>query len=375
MDTPLVLFSTQKTSHNQFIAIATLNRPKSLNAQNTALILELRAQLEAWAQDDSIAMVWLDGAGDKSFCAGGDIRELRQGVIDAVDAAAAHQHVHTFFAAEYYLCEYLSRYPKPVVCWATGIVMGGGMGLASAASHTIVTETTVMAMPEISIGLYPDAGGTWFLQQFPFGSGKFLGMTGSRFNGSDALLGNLAAASRPADSRAATLQALVDADWNEDAERVVRRTLNRLDSANLPASQILVQQAAIQEVVSQASFQDALSVLASLAAQDPWLQQAHANTQAGCPTSMGLIWRLLHDLKHASLADCIEQELLVSQQCCTRPDFLEGVRALLIDKDKNPHWVKAVADVDRAWLDSFFVPSTHLPHLLTTDTAVDSLIA
>ncbi|UOO90411.1 enoyl-CoA hydratase/isomerase family protein [Vitreoscilla massiliensis] len=374
MDTPLVLFSTQKTSHKQFIAIATLNRPKSLNAQNTALILELRSQLEAWAQDDSIAMVWLDGAGDKSFCAGGDIRELRQGVVDAADAAAAHQHVRTFFAAEYYLCEYLSRYPKPVVCWATGIVMGGGMGLASAASHTIVTETTVMAMPEISIGLYPDAGGTWFLQQFPFGSGKFLGMTGSRFNGSDALLGNLAAASRPADSRAATLQALVDADWNDEAERVVRRTLNGLDSAALPASQILAQQAAIQNVVSQASFQDALNVLASHAEQDPWLQQAHANTLAGCPTSMGLIWRLLHDLKHASLADCIEQELLVSQQCCTRPDFLEGVRALLIDKDKNPHWVKAVADVDRTWLDSFFVPSNYVSDWMTS-TATDSITA
>ena len=361
MNTPLVLFSTQATSHNQVIAIATLNRPKSLNAQNTALILALRAQLEAWEHDDSVAMVWLDGADDKSFCAGGDIRELRQGVVDAADTAAAHTHVHTFFAAEYYLCEYLSRYPKPVVCWATGIVMGGGMGLANAASHTIVTETTVMAMPEISIGLYPDAGGTWFLQHFPFGSGTFLGLTGARFNGSDALLGNVAATSRPANSRAATLQAFVAADWQGDAQNVVRRVLNGLEGADLPASQIMAQQAAVQAVVSQATFQDALALLAEYAEQDAWLAQAYANTQAGCPTSMGLIWRLLRDMKHASLADCIAQELIVSQQCCTRPDFLEGVRALLIDKDKNPQWVKAVADVDNTWLDTFFAPSPYLP--------------
>ena len=361
MNTPLVLFSTQATSYNQVIAIATLNRPKSLNAQNTALILALRAQLEAWEHDDSVAMVWLDGADDKSFCAGGDIRELRQGVVDAADTAAAHTHVHTFFAAEYYLCEYLSRYPKPVVCWATGIVMGGGMGLANAASHTIVTETTVMAMPEISIGLYPDAGGTWFLQHFPFGSGTFLGLTGARFNGSDALLGNVAAASRPANSRAATLQAFVAADWQGDAQNLVCRVLNGLEDADLPASQIMAQQAAVQAVVSQATFQDALAVLAEHAEQDAWLAQAHANTQAGCPTSMGLIWRLLRDMKHASLADCIAQELIVSQQCCTRPDFLEGVRALLIDKDKNPLWVKAVADVDNTWLDTFFAPSPYLP--------------
>lgn len=360
MDTPLVLFSTQETNNGQLIAIATLNRPNALNAQNTSLILALRTQLAAWQHDKRIAMVWLDGAGDKSFCAGGDIRELRQGVVNADTTAQAHQHVHTFFAAEYHLCEYLSRYPKPVVCWATGIVMGGGMGLASAASHTIVTETTVMAMPEISIGLYPDAGGTWFLQRFPFGSGTFLGLTGARFNGSDALLGNLAACARPANSREQTLAALVAANWHGDAEQVVRHTLNGLDSTSLPDSQILAAQATIQAISSQATFQDALNTLAAHQHDSAWLAQCYANTQAGCPTSMGLIWRLLRDMKHASLAECIEQELLVSQQCCTRPDFLEGVRALLIDKDKNPQWLKAVADVDQTWLDGFFSPSPYL---------------
>ncbi|UOO93682.1 enoyl-CoA hydratase/isomerase family protein [Vitreoscilla stercoraria] len=357
---PLVLFSTIPTSHNQFIAIATLNRPKALNAQNTALIIQLRQQLETWQNDDSIAMIWLDGSGDKAFCAGGDIRELRQGVVDALNEQQAHEHVHEFFAAEYYLCEYLSRYPKPVVCWASGIVMGGGMGLANAASHTIVTETTMMAMPEISIGLYPDAGGTWFLQKFPFGSGRFLGLTGARFNGRDALLGNLAAYSRPSDSRQETLEALIAADWSMPAHQVVRQTLNPLQAAALPESQILANHAVLQEIVSQATFQDALTILAHNHADNNWLAQAHENTQNGCPTSMGLIWRLMEDLKHASLAECIEQELIVSQQCCTRPDFLEGVRALLIDKDKNPQWVKSIAQVNRAWLDTFFESSEYL---------------
>ena len=343
------------------LGMIALDRVKYLNALSLEMVQGIHQQLETWLEQDRVQAVLIHSNSPKAFCAGGDIRELRLGVVEAADEAAAHQHVHTFFAAEYYLCEYLSRYPKPVVCWATGIVMGGGMGLASAASHTIVTETTVMAMPEISIGLYPDAGGTWFLQHFPFGSGVFLGLTGARFNGSDALLGNLAAASRPADSRDATLQAFITADWQGDADSVVRRVLNGLNSATLPESQIMAQHAVVQAVVSQATFQDALAVLAEHTEQDAWLALAYANTQAGCPTSMGLIWRLLRDMKHASLADCIAQELIVSQQCCTRPDFLEGVRALLIDKDKNPQWVKAIADVDKTWLDTFFIPSTHLP--------------
>lgn len=357
---PLIRFSTQATSHQKTIAIATLNRPRALNAQNTELILALRAQLEAWETDDNIVMVWLDGEGDKAFCAGGDIRDLRQGVVNAKDQASAHQHVRTFFAAEYYLCEYLSRYAKPVVCWASGIVMGGGMGLANAASHTIVTETTLMAMPEISIGLYPDAGGTWFLQQFPFGSGKFLGLTGARFNGSDALLGNLAAYSRPANSREETLNALIAADWSKAPDYVIQQVLNALPSAELANSSIMANQSVIQKVISQGCFQDALAVLAKHHKQSLWLQQAYANTQSGCPTSMGLIWRLLHDMKHASLAECIEQELIVSQQCCTRADFLEGVRALLVDKDKNPQWSKSVEQVNQAWLDSFFEVSPYV---------------
>lgn len=373
MNTPLVLFSTHKSSSGKLIAIATLNRPNALNAQNTTLILQLRAQLETWQNDNDIVMIWLDSSGDKSFCAGGDIRELRQGVVDAPSEAAAHQHVHTFFAAEYRLCDYLSRYPKPVVCWATGIVMGGGMGLASAASHTIVTETTLMAMPEINIGLYPDAGGTWFLQRFPFGSGRFLGLTGSRFNGSDALLGNIASHSRPANSRHETLTALLHADWNAlPAAQVVQSVLKQMTPAKLSDSLILAHQTCIANMVNQASFQDALAYLETQHQQSAWLTQAHLNTQNGCPTSMGLIWRLLNDLKHASLSDCIEQELIVSQQCCTRPDFLEGVRALLIDKDKQPRWVKDTQDIDQAWLNQFFTLSPFL-HTTTPSHALETV--
>ena len=356
----VLLASTLPTASGQSLGILTLNRPKALNSLNLELITALRSQLLAWQQDANIVAIWLQGS-DKALCAGGDIRELQQRNASADTPNTALQQASDFFSAEYGLYAYMARYSKPIITWCGGIVMGGGLGLAAASSVRIVTETTLMAMPEISIGLFPDAGADWFLQRFPFQSGVFLGLTGSRFNGSDALLGNLAAASRPADSRDATLQAFVNADWQGDADSVVRRVLNGLDNAALPESQIMAQQAVVQAVVSQATFQDALTVLAEHAEQDAWLAQAHANTQAGCPTSMGLIWRLLRNMKHASLADCIAQELIVSQQCCTRPDFLEGVRALLIDKDKNPQWVKAIADVDKTWLDTFFIPSTHLP--------------
>lgn len=351
----VLLASTLPTASGQSLGILTLNRPKALNSLNLELITALRSQLLAWQQDANIVAIWLQGS-DKALCAGGDIRELQQRNANAATSNAALQQASDFFSAEYGLYAYMARYSKPIITWCGGIVMGGGLGLAAASSVRIVTETTLMAMPEISIGLFPDAGADWFLQRFPFQSGVFLGLTGSRFNGSDAMLGNLAEYALPAETREATLAALCLASWQGAPHEVIAETLLSLTPQTLPASQILAHQAEISQVVTQASFQEALQQVALLAQRSPWLQAAADYVAQGCASSAGLHWLLMRRCSHLSLDAVLNLELTVASHCVTRADFAEGVRALLIDKDKQPKWQKSTAEVDDAWLQSFLQP-------------------
>ena len=352
----VLLASTLPTASGQAIGILNLNRPKALNALNLALITALRSQLLAWQQDHNIVAVWLQGS-DKALCAGGDIREVQQHTLNAASSSAALQQASDFFQAEYGLYAAMARYSKPIIAWCGGIVMGGGLGLAAASSVRIVTETTLMAMPEISIGLFPDAGANWFLQRFPWQSGVFLGLSGARFNGSDALLGNLAEHALPAASREATLQALCAADWQGAPPReVITQTLLAMPAQALPASNVLAHQAEIQQVVTQPNFQAALQQIQSLASRSPWLQAAADYVAQGCASSAGLHWLLMQRCRYLSLEEVLNLEHTVASHCVTRADFLEGVRALLIDKDKQPRWSKTAAQVDDAWLASFLQP-------------------
>ena len=351
----VLLASTLPTASGQAIGILSLNRPKALNALNLELITALRAQLLAWQQDPNIVAVWLQGS-DKALCAGGDIREVQQQSLQAASPSAALQQASDFFQAEYGLYAAMARYSKPIITWCGGIVMGGGLGLAAASSVRIVTETTLMAMPEISIGLFPDAGASWFLQRFPFQSGVFLGLSGARFHGSDAMLGNLAEHALPAASRGATLQALCAADWQGSAHAVITQTLLALPAQALPVSTVLAHQAEILSVVTQPNFQAALTQIQALAPRSPWLQAAADYVAQGCASSAGLHWLLMQRCRYASLEEVLNLEHTVASHCVTRADFLEGVRALLIDKDKQPRWSKTAAQVDDAWLASFLQP-------------------
>ena len=351
----VLLATTLPTASGQHLGILTLNRPKALNALNLNLIQALRAQLSAWQHDANIVAVWLQGS-DKALCAGGDIREVQQYNASASSPEAALKQASDFFQAEYGLYADMANYAKPIVTWCGGIVMGGGLGLAAASSVRIVTETTLMAMPEISIGLFPDAGANWFLQRFPFQSGLFLGLTGSRFNGSDAMLGNLAEYALPAEAREATLTALCLASWQGAPQEVIAQTLLSLSPQALPASQILAHQTEITQVVSQASFQEALQQVALLAQRSPWLQAAADYVAQGCASSAGLHWLLMRRCRRLSLDAVLNLEHTVASHCVTRADFAEGVRALLIDKDKQPRWQKSQAEVDDVWLQTFLQP-------------------
>ena len=184
-----VLFREHEGTNGCRIGHATLNAEKSLNALTLDMVDQLYEKLNLWRDDPAIVAVVLDGAGERAFCAGGDIRRLRQSVIDS--DYGVNPYGEQFFAREYRLDYLIHRFGKPVLCWGSGIVMGGGIGLLAGASHRVVTQGSRLAMPEISIGLFPDVGAGWFLNRMPGKVGLFLGLTGLRMNAGDALFTGL----------------------------------------------------------------------------------------------------------------------------------------------------------------------------------------
>ena len=345
-----VLFTEIDTASGHRFGRATLSAPASLNALSLQMVDLLDARLRAWIDDPRVVGVWLDAAGDKAFCAGGDVvglyRDIKatpQGQIPAEPAA--------FFEREYRLDHLIHTCPKPVLCWGHGNVMGGGIGLMAGASHRVATLKTRMAMPEITIGLYPDVGGSWFLARLPGGLGEFLALTGASLNAADALEIGMADFALAHEDRAQALDAVAAASWHADAE-TDRAALSRLleaqslPRASLPASPVRQHRDRIRELIGvHQRVQDLAPALEALAQDDdPWMAQAGAAFARGSPTSAMLALALQRRLRHAALADVFRLEWQAAVGCCMHPDFPEGVRALLVDKDRQPRWQPGALD-------------------------------
>lgn len=350
-----VLFDTLTTASGHRFGRATLNAPASLNALSLPMVDLLDPQLAAWAQDPQIAGVILDAAGDKAFCAGGDVVGLCH-AIRALPAGEVPQIAHDFFEREYRLDHRIHTYPKPFVCWGHGFVMGGGIGLMAGASHRVATPRTRMAMPEISIGLYPDVGGSWLLSRLPGRTGAFLALTGAHLNAADALFAGLADFVVPHECHGSLLDAIAAAAWTGERGTdgaQLSHLLEKLgEGVELPASPLRNHFDRINAVIGHDGLADIAARLAALAGDsDPWLAQAASTFIKGSPTSAALGLELQRRARLLSLADTFRLELQASVGCCAHPDFAEGVRALLVDKDKNPRWQPAtLADVTPEWI-------------------------
>ena len=356
---PVVLFEELECEHGKRIGVATLNSEKSLNALSLPMIQLLQPQLAQWAEDEHIACVMLQGAGEKAFCAGGDIvamykaMQAKPGVL--VDEVA------DFFSQEYRLDYAIHTFPKPIVLWGHGIVMGGGMGLMNGASHRVVTERSLLAMPEVTIGLYPDVGATHFLNQMPEGCGLFLGLTGAHMNATDALYLKLADHFVASTSKADVLTGLQGVKWGDTAalnhQKVtdVLNDISQRDSNQRPAGQVEAHQPLIKKLTSGNDIVDVVAKITNDNSDDKWLARARQTLAAGCPMTAHIVWNQLQHGADLSLADCFRLELTLSVQCAMRGDFAEGIRALLIDKDRQPKWQHAaVADVSADDVDGFF---------------------
>lgn len=374
-----VIFDELTTECGFKIGHATLSKPAALNALDLPMIRLLTPQLQKWQQDPKIVMVFLDGSGDRAFCAGGDIVSMYKSMQASQSGketpdVANKLALQEFFTEEYQLDYLIHTFSKPVLVWGNGIIMGGGLGLMSGGSHRIVTETSRIAMPEISIGLYPDVGGSYFLNAMPTGCGLFLGLTGASINATDALYSHLADYFVPHGAKENFVSKLLSANWQEDLPQQtlseVCDDFHALHAEQLPQGNLKEHQDELTNLAAQKDVAHAVDYILSLRGEDnKWLSKAQKTLKAGSPITAHLVFEQLRRGKDMTLAECFQMELGMSCQCGEFGEFQEGVRALMIDKDNQPNWrYKSVEQVPPATIDYFFAdiwtPDTHpLAHL------------
>ncbi|MGB0361098.1 MAG: enoyl-CoA hydratase/isomerase family protein, partial [Endozoicomonas sp.] len=311
-------------------------------------------QLNQWQDDPEMMAVFMQGSGEKAFCAGGDVRALRQAIIEGKIDYPAH-----FFEEEYRLDYLIHTYTKPVICWGNGIVMGGGIGLMAGADFRVVTDTSMLAMPEISIGLYPDVAGSWLLSRMPVGIGLFMGLTACRLNAADAIYVGLANRFIDHAFRENVLESLSQANWAaEQPHKVVYAILQEYREKStgwLPYSKVREHRDLISGLMDKSSLVEVMEGLKYLETDDDWLQAAQKTALKGSPLSAAITRRQLKEAHHMSLKEVFQHELILSVNSAIKGDFCEGVRAALVDKDHSPKWRFAdVSKVDSQLVDEIF---------------------
>lgn len=312
-----------------------LDRPRALNALDAGMIADLDSALRRWADDPAVHAVTIEG-NERAYCAGGDIRAVRDWVL-----AGDHAAVAAYFRAEYALNLRIARYKKPVVALVDGLCLGGGMGIAVHGSHRVATEAASFAMPETAIGFCPDIGASYVLPRLPGGIGMAMGLTGWRLMGADAVHAGLATHFVPRD-RLTDLQAAL----REDGVAAIAGF-----AAPLPAR-------SYDRVVIDSCFlaPDLPGILARLEqTQGVWPMERMAALRAASPAAVLWTEQLLRAGARRSLAQCLRAEWRLVRQITRLPDFAEGVRAMVVDKDRQPRWsFKRIETVDPALLRRLF---------------------
>jgi enoyl-CoA hydratase len=321
------------------LGVVTLNRPKAVNALTAGMVAAILEQLTAWADDDTVGTVLVQGAGDRGLCAGGDIVAIYRDILAGGDETAR------FWADEYRMNSLIGRFPKPFVAFMDGLVLGGGVGISAHGSLRIVTERTRTGMPETTIGFVPDVGGTLLLSRAPGETGTHAALTGAHLSGADALFLGLADFFVPS-GRLADLAAALE---NESAEAAVARFAEKA-----PASELEGQRDWIDACYSA---DEAEEIVRRLRAAGGEAAAAADTIEAKSPTSVKVTLASLRRSRGLTLEEVLAEEYRVGLHCLTGPDFREGIRAKVVDKDRNPRWRPAtLQEVHPSDIERFFAP-------------------
>jgi enoyl-CoA hydratase len=325
--------------------IISLNRPSAIHALTLPMVHSMTEALVAWEQDDSVRAIIIDHAEGRGFCAGGDIAFLRDSALN--DGGAEGRR---FFHDEYRLNHLLLTYAKPIVAFMDGITMGGGVGISQPARFRVATENTRFAMPETGIGLFPDVGGGWYLSRLEGRVGPFLALTGARIDGAECAALGLSTH-------------YLSSDTTGDAKkRISEEDTDRIDgilgalAATPPEPRIIANLGAINRHFASDSYED---ILASLEADDSgWAMKERATLSTKSPQTCKVALRqLATSLSLTDFADNMAMEYRIASRVLIRPDFAEGVRAVIVDKDNAPRWDPATPeDVTGELIDGIFAP-------------------
>ena len=308
----------------------TLTRPEALNAMTYEMCMAIGSILEEWCDDDQVRIVLIDAEGSRAFCSGGDIAELYD-----TGRAGDFEYGRKFWADEYRIDAMIKNYPKPYVAIMDGIVMGGGVGISAHGSHRIVTENTLFAMPECGIGLVPDVGGNWLLSRAPGHVGEYLGSTGARLKADDCIHAGIGDCFVPAQKLPDLLEALEDtADLS-----FIDTFVDEPEPGNLPSEQ--------EKIDRYFSGETAVDIVKTLEASDgEWETQTAKLMRRGCPLSVACAIEIVRLARHEStIEEILKQEYRFTYRSMSHGDFIEGIRAQIIDKDRCPKWNPASLEV------------------------------
>ncbi|MGL4304598.1 MAG: enoyl-CoA hydratase/isomerase family protein [Mycobacteriaceae bacterium] len=306
--------------HN--IGMITLNRPRAINSLTHEMVTLISEALHRWENDDNVHTVVLTGAGERGLCAGGDVIAIQQ------DAKVGGAQARSFWRDEYLLNSYISHYRKPYLALMSGIVMGGGVGISAHANTRIVTETSKVGLPEVSIGFIPDVGGTYLLSRAPGNLGIHAGLTGSAFGAGDAIALGFADHYLPQ----AAIPRLIDMLNTHSAQEAIAKL-----SEPAPPSPLLAQQEWIDQCYSAETVLEILSNLSN--SNVPEAQQVAKLISSKSPIAVSVTLQAIRRAKKLdSLEEVLNQEFRISSAALSSADLIEGIRAQLIDKDRNPQW-------------------------------------
>lgn len=327
-----------------------LNRPEALHALNTEMIATISATLKEWEKDQAVQVILFDATGERAFCAGGDIKALYHAKKHAVSEAEIDQ----FFALEYELDGYIYDYPKPMIANLDGIVMGGGIGLTYGADYKIVTERTQWAMPEMHISFFPDVGATYFLNQAPGYVGRYVALSAKTFSASDVLYLGTANVFMEQETLKQFLAAIERTDWHSvNSRKKIAELIEQYKQ--MPSKEGELKQ--LREKIDMHFQYDSLEqIIASLQKDDhPFAKETCQLLLTHSPLAIKVTLKMLIHGQNKSYKECLQMDAIIAQNFLKHHDFYEGVRSVLIDKDRQPNYTyKSIDDVPDTVVASFF---------------------
>lgn len=348
-----VLFDTISARGGYRIGLLTLNRPEALHALDLVMVQSIARQMQRWQRSKKVVAVVMQGAGDRAFSAGGDLRQLHASMTS--DGDQRYEYADQFFLAEYLNILNLHRFTKPLIAWGNGLLMGGGLGLYLGASHRIVTPNVQMAWPEVRIGLFPDVMGSWYLSRLPEPLGHWLGMTGSALNDADAKAAGLADYRIEHSSRHSVIEDLRRLRWGDNRavnHYEVRRCLQQAEQDHPSSTERWWP--LVQPQVSACMDETGMlqPPLATTGIDNPqalaWFEKGWRQYREGCPASIRLVQEQICLGQLRAQGEVMAMELEMAWQCTRSADFAEGIRGRLLERDKPPVWTEgSVRDVSR----------------------------